>query len=262
MADEPPTETETDSGEEERLPWLKRADDEPEEGAGTGRPLAYAAGAAVALVAVVGLGYAVLQRPHDQGTTDEVQTNLAGLESDQALIQGQAGGNQSAPAPVPSSHAKPASRAPAHHPRPAKTATAPAAVTTRATSHTPVTPPKRAAAERPSPPKRAAVEHPSPPARRAARPAPSPARRPAHREAPVPVTGPGTIIQLGAFSTAARADQAWLSLSQARHLSRFPHRVERAQVHGRTVYRLRVLVSGRTGECGLRSRCMVVRQGR
>jgi cell division septation protein DedD len=127
-------------------------------------------------------------------------------------------------------------------------------------------PAQAAAARQPSPPRRAAPEQPSRPPRRSARPerpTPPPSRI-AHRApaSSAPLTGPGTIVQLGAFSTEARAERAWLSLAQVRHLSRFPHRVERAQVHGRTVYRLRVLVSGRMGDCGRRARCVVVRQWR
>jgi len=273
MAEDPPTET--DSGEVERLPWLKRVDEEPERDAGAGRPLVYAAGAAVALVAVVGLGYAVLQRPHDQGTGGEAETNLAGLGPDQALIEGQAAGNQAAPLAPP----RPSSAvSPAHHRHRATAAARPAAETPRAArpalsppherrlAERPSPAPKRAAAEPPSPHKRAVAERPSPPPRHAVRPerAPPPQHRAARRAPamPAPMTGPGTIVQLGAFSTAARADQAWLDLSQARHLSRFPHRIEQARVHGRTVYRLRVLVSGRMGECGRRARCAVVRHGR
>jgi cell division protein FtsN len=84
--------------EEEKLPWLQRVeDDEPSsEGAG-GRLAGYAIGAALLIVALVAIGYAIVSRQHAV-SPNEPQENLSALLPDQSTTGNAQAGNESAPA--------------------------------------------------------------------------------------------------------------------------------------------------------------------
>jgi hypothetical protein len=94
-------------------------------------------------------------------------------------------------------------------------------------------------AEAPAAAPRPAPQAPPPaPAVQPARPAPVPARPAQPAPAPAPAAG-GPTIQLGAFSTAAAAENAWRAMAgRFRYLAPLAHRVVAAQVRGRTVHRL------------------------
>jgi hypothetical protein len=85
----------------------------------------------------------------------------------------------------------------------------------------------------------APTAQPAPQPQQPARPAPAPAGSPA-RPAPAPApAASGPIIQLGAFSTPAAAENAWRALSgRFRYLAPLGHRVVAGPSAGRTVHRL------------------------
>jgi cell division septation protein DedD len=104
-------------------------------------------------------------------------------------------------------------------------------------STAPLLPPP--AAPKPAVPPPAAAPKPAPPA--AKPPAPKPATPP-----PAAATGKGGTVQLGAFSSAEKAEAAWAAMA-ARNPSLSGHRVVPVEVGGKTLYRLRA--SGPTGVC-------------
>jgi sporulation related protein len=87
----------------------------------------------------------------------------------------------------------------------------------------------------------------APPAAAPAAPAPPKAAPPA---APAPAAA-GPAIQLGAFSSAAGANNAWKALSaRFAYLAPLAHNVTPTQSGGRTLYRLRASGPGASGLCG------------
>ncbi len=111
-----------------------------------------------------------------------------------------------------------------------------AAIDTNAVPETPVARPSTPAAQ----PKAGPVAAPkqAAPAPRQAAPAPAPA-----------ASGPA--IQLGAFSNEAQANNAWKTLSgRFSYLAPLGHNVMKAEVNGKTYYRLRASGPGAGGICG------------
>lgn len=103
----------------------------------------------------------------------------------------------------------------------------------------PVTPPPAAATPKPAAPKPVA-----PPPAAAPKPA-TPAPKPATPPAAAPASKAGT-VQLGAFSSAEKAEAAWAAMA-ARNPALSGHRVVPVEVGGKTLYRLRA--SGPAGVC-------------
>jgi hypothetical protein len=116
-----------------------------------------------------------------------------------------------------------------------------AAIDTNAVPETPVTatPPARAPAAA------------APPAKQAPAPKQAPPPKQAAALAPAPAAASGPAIQLGAFSSAAGANNAWKALSgRFSYLAPLSHNVMTVSSGGRTLYRLRASGPGAAGLCG------------
>lgn len=74
------------------------------------------------------------------------------------------------------------------------------------------------------------------------------AAKPAELERRSRGSAAGDVVQLGAYSTRARADRAAQTMLR-KHFRGFDHSVERASVGGKTVYRLRIQGEGAAARC-------------
>jgi hypothetical protein len=229
------------NADEDRLPWLEPVEDETaEEGVSAARLFAGLIVALVALGLVVGGVYWLKQRATSAETSGNPAT-IAAQPGPYKVKPPEAGGmevkGQGDSAYAASEGADPNARidlskipeAPIAKgqsaPAPAKTpAPAPEAAKPTQVAQAPVK----------------AVPEPKP------TPAPKPVAAPAPAKtetAAAPVTG-GT-IQLGALDSQAKADGAWKSLSgRYAYLASLSHMVVKAEVNGKTYYRLRASAGG------------------
>ena len=234
------------AAEEDRLPWLEPVEEEgADEGVSAGRLIAGLVVALIVLGFIVGGVYWLKQRAGGPGTSAADPTLIAAAPGPYKVKPADAGGMQvkgqgdssyaasegadpnakidlAAIPEAPVARAKPAEAAkpaPATAPAPAK--------------------PTEIAAAKPAPvaPKPAPV---------VAKPTPAPAPAPAKAEtaSAAPSAG-GAQIQLGALDSQAKAEAAWKSLSgRYAYLSALPHSVVKADVGGKTYYRLRASAGG------------------
>jgi SPOR domain len=228
--------------EADRLPWLEAVEDE-EEGVSTGKLAAFLIAAVLALGAVIG-GVAWLrsQQPGMQGDGKLI----AAAEGDYKVRPDAPGGmkveGQGDTAFKASEGAAPKGK-----------------IDLNAISETPVAGTKAPKLNGPAAPmgKSATAPMPANAGKLVAAPPAAPVVRPA-------AVGRGGLVQLGAFSTEAKANQTWVSLAKRyAYLAPLAKSVETAQVGGGTVYRLRANAGGDAGTvCGkLRvagESCMVV----
>ena len=234
MSDENRTEAEAEEielADEDRLPWLEAVEEDGNGGDGPSLgKLAVAVVIALVAIGVIvgglywignrnaaGDGNAIItaekgdykQRPENPGGTNfSTEGNASFAASEGGTPRGSLNVNGVAEAPAASGQGQQAGQQQAGQPQAGQTGRP--APTQQA--QTPARP-----APTPAPP---------------ARPAPAPPR-----PAPAP-SGPA--IQLGAFSTAAAANNAWRALAaRFRYLAPLAHNVAPVQAGGRTLYRLR-----------------------
>ncbi|WBO22034.1 SPOR domain-containing protein [Sphingomonas abietis] len=230
------------NADEDRLPWLEPVEDETaEEGVSAARLFAGLIVALVALGLVVGGVYWLKQRASGAEASGSA-TTIAAQPGPYKVKPAEAGGmevkGQGDSAYAASEGADPNARidiskipeapiskdkaAPAPAPAPAPVAAKPTEVAQAPVKQVPV---KTA---------------PVPAAKPEAKPAPAPAKT---ETAAAPVSG-GT-IQLGALDSQAKADGAWKSLSgRYAYLGALNHMVVKAEVNGKTYYRLRASAGG------------------
>jgi hypothetical protein len=212
---------------DERLPWLQRVEeDDPASRRGNGRVAGYALGGAVLAAAAAALIYAEWSAPQPPRQPSEPALNLAEAGGEGVPPAGVAPVANSERRAARPSHAK-AERRGAGAERTAQPARHPAAasqpVRERATGHRDRT-------------RNAAEPAEARPAQRQARPAR--ARAEAPRE--VRFASGREVVQIGAYKDRAAAEWAWEDASRHARLRGAAHRIERATVHGRVFYRLRV----------------------
>jgi SPOR domain len=218
--------------EEDRLPWLEAVDDE-DEGVSTGKLAAFLIAALLALGAVIG-GVAWL-RSHQPGAQGDGKL-IAAAEGDYKVRPDTPGGmkveGQGDTAFKASEGAAPKGK-----------------IDLNATSETPVAGTKMPKLNGPA----------APMGKNATAPMPANGGK-----LVAAVARGGGLVQLGAFSSEAKANQTWVSLAKRyAYLAPLGKSVEAAQVGGGTVYRLRANAGGDAGTvCGkLRvagESCMVV----
>lgn len=210
-----------DLGEEERLPWLESADDiETGEGGGQHRLIGFAAAAAALLALLVGGVYWVTHR----GTPDRPADGslIEAGKGPYKVAPSDPGGKQFAGTGDASFKVSQGQHPDASLNGSAGTTPAPAAAT-----------PAPAAAP-------GAAPTPAPPA-------PKPA-------ATAPATG-GVAVQVGAYSSGARAETEWSRLSAAHDMLKgLGHRVVEGKADIGTVYRLQALASDASAANSLCSR--------
>ena len=252
--------------EEEKLPWLQRVEDDEPPSRGGATLAGYAVGAALLIIVLVAIGYAIVWRQHAASTTPE--ENLASLLPEQLPGSNYTAGNESAAAPTTAREGK-ASGAAA-----SSTASRPSTARTSGPDHPRAHVAARAKAKAEArnrvPAQKAVstgpVHEKSPEARRHAKPvlllrlAPKPERHAAAKPRHA-ARGPTDLLQLGAYGSRAAAEQVWSELSRSRPYSNADHRVERARVHGHLYYRLRAEMPAREWQCAGHRRipCVVVR---
>jgi len=241
------------AADEDRLPWLEPVEEEGvEEGVSAARLIAGLIVALVALGLVVGGVYWLKQRAGGPGTSATDPTLIAAQPGPYKTKPTDAGGMQvkgqgdssyaasegadpnakidlSAIPEAPIAKGKPAAQGSAwvKPGEPAKTVSAPTAVPTPAK-------PAEVAAAKPAP----AVVKPAPTKPEPVKPVPVETA-----QASAPVAG-GT-IQVGALDSQAKAEAAWKSLSgRYAYLGALTHSVVKADVGGKTYYRLRASAGG------------------
>ncbi|WP_419827935.1 SPOR domain-containing protein [Sphingomonas sp.] len=242
------------AADEERLPWLEPVDEEPvEEGVSVGRLIAGLVVALIVLGLVVGGIYWLRQRAVG-GDGTGLPTEIAAQPGPYKVKPAEPGGMRPQ-GQGDSSYAA------------SEGADVNGQIDLAATPETPIEKRKPVAPTPPVPP----------PAQVAKAPVPAPAAKPATQVAqaqpapakpatPAPVAAPkptanaptetaattggrsGSQVQLGAFSSQAKAEAAWKSLSgRFATLAPLPHSVAASEVNGKTVYRLRAVAGGQAG---------------
>jgi len=217
--------------EPDRLPWLEAVDDE-DEGVSTGKLAAFLIAALIALGAVIG-GVAWL-RSHQPGAQGDGKL-IAAAEGDYKVRPDAPGGmkveGQGDTAFKASEGDTPKGK-----------------IDLNATSETPVAGTKAPKINGPATPagKTASAPMPANGGKLVAAPPAAPVVRPGA------VGKGGGMVQLGAFSSEAKANQTWVSLAKRyAYLAPLAKSVEAAQVGGGTVYRLRANAGGDAGTvCG------------
>jgi len=227
------------TADEDRLPWLEPVEEEgADEGISAGRLVAGLMVALVALGFIVGGVYWLKQRAGGPGTSSGDPTLIAAQPGPYKVKPPEPGGmtvkGQGDSSYAASEGADPNARidlsAIPEAPIARNGGAAPAAATT-------------------APAPAAAVPAPAPVVKKAeAAPAPikpAPAKVEAAKAAPVSSGSGGTQIQLGAFSSAAKASDAWKSLSgRFSYLAGLSKEVLPVESNGKTVYRLRAAAGG------------------
>ena len=230
------------AAEEDRLPWLEPVEEEGvDEGVSAGRLIAGLVVALVILGLIVGGVYWIKQRAGGPGTSAADPTLIAAQPGPYKVKPADAGGMQvkgqgdssyaasegadpnakidlSAIPEAPIAKGKPAEAA--------KPAATPAPTPAK---------PTQVAAAKPAP----VAEKPAPVV---AKPTPAPAAT--ETASAAPASG-GAQVQLGALDSQAKAETVWKSLSgRYAYLAAFPHSVVKADVGGKTYYRLRASAGG------------------
>jgi len=232
------------AAEEDRLPWLEPVEEEgADEGVSAGRLIAGLVVALIVLGFIVGGVYWLKQRAGGPGTSAADPTLIAAAPGPYKVKPADAGGMQ-VKGQGDSSYAA------------SEGADPNAKIDLSAIPEAPVARAKSAEAAKPAPtpapaaakPTEVAAAKPAPvpvaakPAPAAAKPAPEPAK--AETASAAPSSG-GAQIQLGALDSQAKAEAAWKSLSgRYAYLSALPHSVVKADVGGKTYYRLRASAGG------------------
>ncbi|WP_156679904.1 SPOR domain-containing protein [Sphingomonas profundi] len=242
-------------GEEDRLPWLEPVEDEqPEPGVAPGKLIAAVVVALLALGLIVG-GLFWLRQPGtpaqvaggdgDLITAPKGDYKVAPNEPGGMNVAGEGDATYAASQGTPVDAAIDISKQP-EAPVAAGARTPPATKTASAEPVRTVPVPASTAVDTATPKPTAAK--PAAPVTKPATPVSAPTPKPVAKpvevakkpEAAKPATGGGPAVQLGAFSTAAKAQSAWSDLS-----GRFPalrslsHSVTLAEVGGKKLYRLR-----------------------
>ena len=248
------------AADEDRLPWLEPVEEEgAEEGVSAARLIAGLVVALVALGLVVGGVYWLKQRAGGPGASGSGPTMIAAAPGPYKVKPADAGGMQvkgqgdssyaasegadpnakidlSAIPEAPVAKGKPAQgSAWDKSGEPAKTAPAPAPAPAK---------PVEVAAAKPAP----VVAKPAPVA---AKPTPAkaapatPAKATPAETAAASAPAAGGMVQLGALDSQAKAEAAWKSLSgRYAYLGALSHSVVKADVNGKTYYRLRAAAGG------------------
>jgi hypothetical protein len=251
------------NADEDRLPWLEPVEDETaEEGVSAGRLFAGLVAALVILGCVVGGVYWLKQRVSGGGgSTAGGPATIAAAPGPYKVKPAEQGGMQvkgqgdsayaasegadpnakidlsKVPeAPIAKSQPAPAAAPAPAAPKPAPEAAKPAPA--------PAKPVQTAQATAPAKPASAPVKATPAPVKPAPAPAPKPAA-PAKTETATAAPAGGGTIQLGALPSEAAANAAWKSLSgRYGYLASLSHSVVKADVNGKTYYRLRASAGG------------------
>jgi len=232
------------AADEDRLPWLEPVEEEgAEEGVSAARLIAGLVVALVILGLVVGGVYWLKQRAGGAGTAGSDPTLIAAAPGPYKVKPADAGGmqvkGQGDSSYAASEGADPNAKidlsaipeAPVAKGKPAPAEVKPAEVKPTAPAK-----PAEVAAAKPAP----VVAKPVPVA---AKPVPTKAAAAETAAASAPVAG-GT-VQLGALDSQAKAEAAWKSLSgRYAYLASLGHSVVKADVNGKTYYRLRAAAGG------------------
>jgi len=222
--------------DEDRLPWLEPVEEERgDEGVSAGRLIAGLIVALIALGLVVGGVYWLKQRASGQSSAAPGDSRLIAAAPGPYKVKPAEPGGMKVKGQGDSTYAA------------SEGADPNAPIDLSATPEQPVTRGKPAAAQ-PAPAKAAnqtpAATKPQAPAMPAA-----PARTETAKAAPAP-TGAGATIQLGALDSEAKANAAWKALSgRYQYLAPLNHSVVKAEVNGKTYYRLRASGPGAGGVC-------------
>lgn len=241
--------------DEDRLPWLEPVEDETaEEGVSAARLIVGLIVALVALGLVVGGVYWLKQRAGGPGTSAKDPTLIAAQTGPYKTKPAEAGGMQVkgqgdssyATSEGADANAKiDLAAAPEAPIAKGKAAPAPAPV--------PVAKPvevAQASVAKPAPaPAKPAPVKPTEVAQAPAKPTPAPAKPAPAAVKPVETatasSSGGGSIQLGALDSEAKANAAWKSLSgRYAYLASLNHAVVKAEVNGKTYYRLRASAGG------------------
>ncbi|MHA3792122.1 SPOR domain-containing protein [Sphingomonas sp. YL-JM2C] len=234
--------------DEDRLPWLEPVEEEYEEsGVGTGRLIVWLVAALMLLALVVG-GYFWL-RGNDKATSGEGALikapdayykerpgeTTAPVGEDEIVYSASKGNEVESVIDTSGAAETPVNIDRPHPEAPVRTAAIPPS--SSAPAATPAPAPAKPAAPKPTPTVDQAL------ARQAAKPAEAkPAPKPAAAAAapaPAPASG-GSMVQLGAFSSQAKANAAWKTLSgRFSFLSSLTQSVVPVQSGDKTLYRLR-----------------------
>lgn len=241
------------TADEDRLPWLEPVEEErSEDGVSAARLIAGLVVALVALGLVIGGVYWLKQRAGGPGTASGDPTLIAAqpgpykikpVEPGGMAVKGQ-GDSSYAASEGADPNAKIDLSALPEAPigkdgKPVVTSTAAAPVVQPAPEK-----PAPVAKVVPTPAVTKPAPAPAKPAQVAVRPAPVKAEQP-KPEASTPPAGGGSQIQLGAFSSEAKANEAWKSLSgRFGYLGALSKSVVPVTSNGKTVYRLRASAGG------------------
>jgi hypothetical protein len=217
--------------EEDRLPWLEAVEeDDPKEGPGAGKLVAFVLIGLAAIGLVVGGLFWLGDRGATGGDTGQPEV-IAAPEGDYKVKPADPGGmkveGEGDTAFAASAGAEPKG-----------------AINVDAMPEAPV---KAAPKAQPQQPVQTAQQKAAPPAApkatpKAAAPAPAPA---------APAAGGGGTVQLGAFSSQAGANSAWKAMStRFKYLEPLTHSVTTTTIGGKTLYRLRASGPGASNLCG------------
>jgi outer membrane biosynthesis protein TonB len=244
------------NGDEDRLPWLEPVEDEAaEEGVSAARLIVGLIVLLVALGLVVGGVYWLKQRvsgPSGGGTSASDPSLIAAQPGPYKVKPNEVGGmqvkGQGDSAYAASEGADPNAKIDL-----SKVPEAPIAKPAQSPAQSPAPAPAKPVqtAQAPAPAKTVAVPASKPaPAPAAPKPAPvvaKPAPAPAKTETAEAPVASGS-IQLGALPSEAAANAAWKSLSgRYAYLASLNHSVVKAEVNGKTYYRLRAGAGGQAG---------------
>jgi len=255
--------------DEDRLPWLEPVDDEdmPEGGVAAGKLIGALIAALVAIGLIIGGSFWLRQRntevadnggpatiPAPPGPYKIKPADAGGMKvpgQGDASYSAVTGADPNAQIDMNAVAEAPIATKPAPKPVPA---TPPAPPPTQTASAAPAKPGPAPAKPAPAPTKPVATAAiPSSTTKLAsAAPAPKPSTSAAKPTTSVPASGAtsGPAVQLGSFSSQAKADAAWKSLSgRFSYLGGLTEQVVTGTVGGNTVYRLRASGAGASGIC-------------
>jgi SPOR domain len=203
--------------DEDRLPWLEPVEEDyADEGVSAGRLIAGLIVALAALGLIVGGVYWLKQRMSGGGSPSGEPVTIAAQPGPIKVKPSEPGGMQ-VKGQGDSSYAA------------SEGADPNAKIDLSAVPEAPIAKPEKAPAPAP------------------AQPAPAPAKT---ETAAAPASGGGGQIQLGALDSQAKAEAVWTKLSgRYAYLGALSHSVVKAEVNGKTYYRLRASGGGAAGVC-------------